>query len=735
MFLLFLSCLALIFTVSVNSVSAANGDVIYVNGSHGNDSWDGLSWDTAKLSIKNATGTVNINGTVNIADGIYTGENNTGVTINQNMTIKGQSQKGTVIDAQNSTRVFTIAKGVNVTIWNLTLINGNPGESDGGAIASSGSCTVKNCTFKDNSAVAGGAVASSGSCTISACTFEDNSAVAGGAIGNSGFCIVKNCIFTGNTGNGTLDSGGAICNWGSCNIEDCKFTGNTAYEGGAIYNDRGSLTVKGCNFTENTVTSDFGEGGAICNYFGSCTVKNCNFTCNTAGYNGGAVVNSGSCTMENCDFTGNTAVLDGGAIYNSGAAFRGDFCAVKNCNFVGNTATIEGGAIFNFGLLSVDDCSFYNNTATAGGAIYNTDAGSCNVKSCIFHDNRVNCTSYGSGGTGGAIYNDASINVENCTFTGNKANYASNEGIGGAIYNNGVSCDLKNCNFNGNCAGQVAGAIYCGASITVENCTFVGNTAGQLAGAISNTDSCDITNCTFINNSALVAGAIFNTGSCDAESCIFTGNSARAGGGVYNSGLCYINFSCFKWNTAIKGGAIYSNNGSVDATLNWWGSNNGPSSGQVSGNVTVDPWLILTVTADPDEITVGRTSAVIADLQHDNHGNYYDPSDAHVPDGITVNFTATNGTTSPTKINLVNGQIKTLFTATNAGKAVITATVDNQTCSTQIIIRKDSPSSGSGNEVKAASSVNMQKTGLPLNYLILAIFAVLSGWVIPRMKN
>ena len=59
----------------MGNVSAAPGDVIYVNGS-GNDSWDGqlAVWNGTsgpKASIKNATGTVDNGGTVNIADGIY----------------------------------------------------------------------------------------------------------------------------------------------------------------------------------------------------------------------------------------------------------------------------------------------------------------------------------------------------------------------------------------------------------------------------------------------------------------------------------------------------------------------------------------------------------------------------------------------------------------------------------------------------------------------------------------
>jgi hypothetical protein len=48
----------------MNSVSAVNGDHIYVNGSSGNDSWHGLTPETAKLTTKNATATMNKGGSV-----------------------------------------------------------------------------------------------------------------------------------------------------------------------------------------------------------------------------------------------------------------------------------------------------------------------------------------------------------------------------------------------------------------------------------------------------------------------------------------------------------------------------------------------------------------------------------------------------------------------------------------------------------------------------------------------
>lgn len=62
---------ALIFVLVVlfcGTVSAVPGDTIYVNDS-GDDSYDGSSWLNAKKTIKNATATVNNNGTINIANG------------------------------------------------------------------------------------------------------------------------------------------------------------------------------------------------------------------------------------------------------------------------------------------------------------------------------------------------------------------------------------------------------------------------------------------------------------------------------------------------------------------------------------------------------------------------------------------------------------------------------------------------------------------------------------------
>lgn len=460
--LLVLLCMVLV-VAGFNTVSAA--DVIYVNGTSGSDANDGTSWATAKLSIGNATGTVNSNGLVNVADGTYTGSDNRNITIDSDMTIIGQSQTGTIINAQGLSRIFTVNNGINLNIQNLTLNNGNA------------------------------------------------------------------------TGSGNATHGGAIYNnGGTVSVVDSTFTGNTAAQGGAIYNNGGALTVTGSTFTGNTIASGF--GGAILIWSGTLNVTDSNFTNNTVVSGEGGAIN-----------------IQGGTV------------TVTGSTFTGNTASATGGAIVDYGTLTLTDSTFTNNTAVQGGAIL-------------------------SPGT---------LTVNNSTFTGN------NGGIGGAITSVG--------------------------SLNVTGSTFMGNTA------------------------TIQGGAIYKIGT----------NSE-------------VHFNRILGNTAPGGYDIYVASGSVNATNNWWGSNADPSS-RVFGSVTVDPWLVLTITADPTSVMVGGESTITADLLHNSNG---ESVSGHVPNGIPITFTASNGTINPVSSALINSQATSIFTANTLDIANITATVDNQTVSTNI---------------------------------------------------
>ncbi len=235
--------------IVLSAVSAAS-PIIYVNGSGGNDSWDGQSLiyngtSGPKKSIKNATGTVTNGGMVDIANGLYTGAGNTNIVINKNMTITGQSKTGTVINGTNTQSIFAISQGVNVIIQNLTIVNGNGG--NGGAIDTEGNLTVINCIFTCNKASnCGGAIGSIGirspvSLTINGCTFTGNSAsIDGGAICSDSILSITNSIFMGNI---AYNNGGVISNDGTLDVTYSYFISNYARLGSVICS-RGSANAK-----------------------------------------------------------------------------------------------------------------------------------------------------------------------------------------------------------------------------------------------------------------------------------------------------------------------------------------------------------------------------------------------------------------------------------------------------------------------------------------------------------
>ena len=396
-------------TIFSNTVSA-DSSTIYVNGSSGNDSWDGQTWITAKLSIKNATGTVTNNGTVNIAKGTYMGTGNTNIAIDRNMTIKGQNQSNTIIDTQGTSNVFIIISGITVSIQNLKLTNGN--STNGGAIYNTGTLNVFNSTFTNNTANSdeGGAIYNTGTLNVFNSTFTGNTATNshGGAIFNWGSCTIANCTFTGNTA--TNGHGGAIFNICDCTVSNCTFTSNTAIsEGGAIQNFV-TCAVTNCTFSYNTVPYD---GGSAIRNFGTCTVTNCIFTHNNSFLGeGGAINNSGTCIVTNCTFTYN------GARY--GGAISGATCIVSNCTFTNNTAREVGGAIFTSNDFTVTNCTFTNNTTTnansEGGAIYNM--GTCTVHFNRFYNNSARFQ-------GNAVYNTGSCDVNYNWWGSNDPNWSN----------------------------------------------------------------------------------------------------------------------------------------------------------------------------------------------------------------------------------------------------------------------------------------------------------------------
>ncbi len=326
-------------------------------------------------------------------------------------------------------------------------------------------------------------------------------------------------------------------------------------------------------------------------------------------------------------------------------------------------------------------------TVTSGGTVnvasgtYNENGISINKDVTIVGENKDNTIVNGTDTAGIFVVSGSEYSPRTATFSNLKlANGKSM--AGGAIQSNGPNTVMvENCIFQDNVAtGSGGGAIYSygiysfsnPGQLSISDSTFTNNQAnggtgfGGSGGAVANFwSTLTITNSNFIDNAA-------------------TG-VAPSGGAIHNSAATgTIQFNRFVGNTATTGSAIYSDAvfGSVDATLNWWGSNNDPTA-LVSGAVTVDPWLVFTATANPstvnnnDGTSTFVTSTITADFQHDLYGNYYDPfTYGHIPDGLDVTFSNDSlGSVSPLTNTIVNGAASTTFTSgTNLGTSTVTAT-------------------------------------------------------------
>ena len=156
-----------------------------------------------------------------------------------------------------------------------------------------------------------------------------------------------------------------------------------------------------------------------------------------------------------------------------------------------------------------------------------------------------------------------------------------------------------------------------------------------------------------------------------------------------NSGTQYI---------SITYGVILNDYRSIDATNNWWGSNNNPSS-QVH-RATCDPWLVLNIIATPSSVTTSQTSTIEANFTYNSNEQYIDPALGYFPTGIPVTYSTATGTVLPMTGTMTGGMNTTIFSPSGDGRVIVNATVDGQTVSTgdditAPRIQSISPASGS----------------------------------------
>jgi CSLREA domain-containing protein len=234
------------------------------------------------------------------------------ITDPKGLAIDGASS-GITISGGDTTGVFQVDSGSDLTLNKLMVVHGAPAEAGssvvgGGGVVNNGKLTTTNSTFSQNTTgLRGGAIYSVGQLRVVNSTFSGNSAREGGAISspdNQGTAEVSGTTFSGNSAD---DQGGAIDNQGALSVSNSTFSTNNASAGGGIASGGTGTIINGHTYTAelfltnstfsgNSASLGNGGGGISSATLGSVKATNtilakspasanCVGTVNDGGYN------------------------------------------------------------------------------------------------------------------------------------------------------------------------------------------------------------------------------------------------------------------------------------------------------------------------------------------------------------------------------------------------------------------------------------------------------------------
>jgi outer membrane protein assembly factor BamB len=254
---------------------------IYVNGTTGNDSYDGSATTHTtgntgpKKTIAGGIEAVTENGTVNVAAGTY---HEHGLHLGFDMNMVGAGALTTIIDGDAAGNVIEVSSAPfqNNVISGFTIRNGAPAGSDSGGgiyISSSHIVTINDCAIVGNVRGPGSGPG------------PEN--IGGGICNDGGHLYLNRSTISGNSAG---QSGGGLANLGSSpfglmDISNCTIYGNMVTEanaaGGGIYTASGATTnLLNVTIAGNSAMGAGSYGGGFSNssvesmYFKNCIVAN-----------------------------------------------------------------------------------------------------------------------------------------------------------------------------------------------------------------------------------------------------------------------------------------------------------------------------------------------------------------------------------------------------------------------------------------------------------------------------
>lgn len=308
---------------------------------------------------------------------------------------------------------------------------------------------------------------------------------------------------------------------------------------------------------DSDVILDYGEGSeyldGICLDVDDLIIDGNGHTVDACGKTRIFTVSGSNIELKNIEFIRGCGQKKGGAILCSCAKLK-----ISNSGFQDNESDV-GGAIFNEnGTLEINDSVFQNNGSDAGGAILNDD-GTLSINGSTFEGNASNSM---MGSRGGAIHNNARLNISKSIFCDNIGEFC-----GGAIFNEG-NLHIDDSRFFRNRVEGMGGAIYNDqqATLNISGCELSDNSVKWYGGEIYyNKDVWYMTRPRGFDNWAEGSGgAIYNKGSLIINDSEMSHNMARQwGGAIRNRGDVEISDSFITFNEAEQWGGAIDNSGSL----------------------------------------------------------------------------------------------------------------------------------------------------------------------------
>ncbi len=273
------------------------------------------------------------------------------------------------------------------------------------------------------------------------------------------------------------------------------------------------------------------DGGGMYNDSGSPTIRNLIFTDCYADHYGGAMYNTASSPIIHfVVFLGNYSDTDGGGMYN----YRFSNPTLRQVTFTDNSAYRNGGGMYNYNSSPVlDVVHFRENSCTVatpaqGGGMYNGEDSNPQLSDVIFKGNDAEhgggmCNNGNSdpylkrvsfleniAWRGGGMYSDTSDpTLVNVLFWANQA--AGYNAFGGGMYNRDNLPNLINVTFSANLAddGSGGGMSNLNSSPQITNVILWGNNAVTAGDEINNVSSTPVIANSIIENSG-GSGAAWN---------------------------------------------------------------------------------------------------------------------------------------------------------------------------------------------------------------------------------